>query len=77
MANAPTERKVIVATAASGTSGAAITLVMYLLSLIHAVGAMPDYAKAALLVIVTGVVTTVATLVAGWWAKHTPRPEGS
>ena len=58
MNSSPVSPKVVAATTATGV----VTLLMYLLAQLEFVAQMPDGAKAALLVIVTGVVTYVA----GW-----------
>lgn len=74
MANFPTESKVKAAASAAGITGAVVTLLMYLLDLVPAVHDMDPTLKGALLALVTGAVGAGATYVAGWWAKHTPRP---
>ena len=72
--NFPTEAKVKAAATAATVTGAVVTLAMYLLGQVDAIAAMPETAAGALLVLVTAAVTGAATFAAGWYAKHTSRP---
>ena len=69
MPTTPVSPKVV----SSAITAAATTLVMYLLGLVHFVAVMPDFVKAALLVLVTAGVTALA----GWLARDPLRDLGA
>lgn len=64
---APIETKVKAATAAAAI---AAFITGWIVLKVPALAGLNDAIEAVLL----GVVTAIFTAVAGWWAKHTPRP---
>lgn len=75
-ANAPVETKVKAATAAGAGSAALITpFVVWLVDELFFNGAAPPDVPLPVVGLIGLVVTGVSTFVAGWFARHTPRPE--
>jgi hypothetical protein len=75
MPNAPVETKVKAATAAGGGSAAVLTpFVVWLVGRLFFAGPGDPEVPLPVVGLIGLVVTGVCTFVAGWYAKHTPRP---